>query len=451
MLLTALSAHATSWTELTVEDPIKPGSECAVNGVVSYGGYVFNWPSKYDQIFFPYTSSLAIWYCSDSGFISFMEDFEQLTADEKTEIAHYLAENPQTTIKSLLSKLELLEVIYSFRTLPAETSNRNKRILAYLYEQINEFEKSNSLRSAALQQIYQLLNTDISDYQRLKYLYVAANYERQLGRPDPSDVMAGKLLAEIDNIQEDKLKSFGEYLLELAAEIPSIEPGHKLAPPKEKEPSSPSRGVMHDLVTQFPAACHPEIEAFSEIILPMFSTHFHQTLLAKKLTELLDIRQILIHTGQVPHDTLIAYHQYKGIGAELTTEVAKAKLSTAQACLSEIEEFYELFLLQSSTHIAAVVTHIASLLTGVRDITLHQETSTTLDTVDQNLIKHSIYYLYCYVTDYDVTEHIPCPEKSIHHKDIFLKLQADITQSPLQVADEDSVQKLLEGLASLGI
>lgn len=451
ILLISLSVHATSWTAITVADPIKPGSACAVNAITSYGDYVYDWPSKYDQIFFPFTSSLAIWYCRDSGFISFMGDFEQLTAAEKNAIANYLSSTAQATPQNLLAKLELLENIYAFRSLPPEASNHNKRVLAYLYEQINEFDKANTLRSAALQQIYQLLDTNISGYSRLQYLYVAANYERQLGQAIRSDEMAGKLLNEIDKLQEDKLKHFAEYLHKLAAEIPSIQPGDKLAPPKENELLPKTKNVRHHLMEQFPEKCHKEMAALIDNLNLTLTAHFEQSLLDKNLSELLAIRRILIKTGQVPHDILMAYQHYSSIGPEQKIALKKAKNATAQVCSRELDKFYELFLLEGNNHIAKVIEHITAPLTSMNDENQQQNSTITLAVIDDILIKNSIYYLYCYTTDYDLTEYLPCPEKAIRHKDFFIQLHTDITQFPLQTSDAESVQKLFAGLASLGI
>lgn len=451
LLLISLSVHATSWTAITVADPIKPGSVCAVNTITSYGDYVYDWPSKYDQIFFPFTSSLAIWYCRDSGFISFMGDFEQLTAAEKNAIANYLSSTAQATPQNLLAKLELLENIYAFRSLPPEAKNHNKRVLAYLYEQINDFEKANNLRSSALQQIYQLLNTDISGYSRLQYLYVAANYERQLGQASRSDEMVSKLFHEINKLQEDKLKHFAEFLHKLAAETPSILPGGKLAPSNEDKLLPKTKNVRHHLMEQFPEKCHKEIAALIDNINPILSAHFAQSLLAKNLSELLAIRRIFIKTGQVPHDILMAYQHHNDIKPEHKIALNKAKNTTAQVCSREIDKFYELFLAEGNNHIAKVIEHITAPLVSMNDENQQQNSTITLAVIDDTLVKNSIYYLYCYTTDYDLTEYLPCPEKAIRHKDFFIQLHADITQFPLQTSDAESIQKLFAGLASLEI
>jgi len=451
ILLVAFNTHATSWKEHKVDDPIKSGSECLVNNVRSFGGYVYDWPSKYDQIFFPYTSSLAIWFCNDSGFIAFIGDFDNITAAEKTKISEYLQENPPLNIKSLFSKLKLLEKIYSFRTLSAESSNTQKRVFAYLYEQINEFETANKFRSAALRDIYQLLNTDLATHKRLEYFYIAANYERQLGNIVNSKLALSRLLKEIESIKDDELKSFGNYLLNLSKETPFIEPGGKLAPLLEKDTTPKPEDEIYYLVKKFPEACHEELQKFFNNIKPMFTSHFNHTLIEKNIVELLNIRRVLIDTGSIPHSTLADYHRYEGIEPDLNEKGESWKSKSSSMCRSEVNEFYDIFLLESSRHIANVVSMIATELTGVKSNSDYKDTEITLEDIDQLLVKKSMFYLYCPAQDYDVTEYEVCPERSMPYKNIFIKLKADILKSPLKVNDRDGIQRLFAGFSSLDI
>jgi len=278
ILFITYNATATKWGETNVSDPIKSGSECKVSEVLSSGSYVYNWASKYDQIFFPYISSAAIWFCKDSGYISFMGDFNDISTEEKTKISDYLEKNPQNNIRSLLSKLKLIEKIYSFRNISPELNNRNKRILAYLYEQKGKFEIANGFRKAALSQIYEFLKTDLTKYKRLEYLYVAANYERQLGNISNSDLKLKTLINEIKNIQDEELKSFGKYLLELSNETKLISYGGKLQPEISKEiiPKAPNK--IETQINNFSSECLPRTHSYALRIFALSSSPRRSTL-----------------------------------------------------------------------------------------------------------------------------------------------------------------------------
>lgn len=68
-LATALGSApvwATTWGETDVDDPIVKDAKCTVGSPGSYGSYIYGWPSKYDQIFWPVTEESGIWFCPES-------------------------------------------------------------------------------------------------------------------------------------------------------------------------------------------------------------------------------------------------------------------------------------------------------------------------------------------------------------------------------------------------
>ena len=52
------------------------------------GSYVYEWPEKYDQVFFPVTDGQGLWACA-SGFVGVIGDIE-LSIPEKERIEEYL-------------------------------------------------------------------------------------------------------------------------------------------------------------------------------------------------------------------------------------------------------------------------------------------------------------------------------------------------------------------------
>src|SRR5262245_37271311 len=94
-LLATSSALATTWTEPTPHpDPVRDGATCQGAEPMSYGSYIYQWPSKYDQVFWPLTDSHSIWFCRESGFAAFVGDFE-LGADERAALASHLGRTYQ--------------------------------------------------------------------------------------------------------------------------------------------------------------------------------------------------------------------------------------------------------------------------------------------------------------------------------------------------------------------
>jgi hypothetical protein len=452
ILFLAFNVSATKWSESSVDDPIKSGSKCLVSDVVSSGGYVFNWPSKYDQIFFPYTSSSAIWFCKDSGYISFMGDFDNITEEEKAKISTYLKANPQQNIRSLLSKLKLIEKIYSFRTIPLELSNKNKRILAYLYEQKEKFEVANNYRRSALIEIYELLKTDLTKYKRLEYLYVASNYERQFGNISNSNKMIVTLQKDIENIRDEELKGFGNYLSKLLSDTLLIKSGGKLEPvievaEKEMIPETPNK--IDVWIAKSSDTCRSEIQVLYLNIQPMFQPHIERTVIEKSVVELLTIRRLLRETEDISQHAVEDYSLYKG-EVSFSNKVNKYKTKSSHSCINEINNFTDMLFLDFSQHMELVVDDNTTEVRTIGENLEEQGVIKSRKAIDQLLVDNSIRYLYCYVRDYDVSEHEVCPEKSLQYKKTFQKVKVDILQFPLKI-DEIEMQKLLKGLASIGI
>lgn len=455
IILIAFDSQATKWIESTVDDPIKKGASCNIDQVASFGSYVYDWQSKYDQIFFPYTSSSAIWFCDKSGYISFMGDFENLSSTEKTVISNYLQQNPQKNIRSLLSKLELLEKIYSLRTLPKDISNRNKRILAYLYEQKGKFKKANELRKLALEEIYELLKDNLSERKKLEYLYVAANYERQLGNVADSDLRLKFFNQHLENIKDENLAVFGSYLLNLTRDTLLIKPGGKLAPEvevKEKEINVTEKtpNKIDDWIANVSDDCRTIVKTVYEDLSPIFSSHIKRTLLKKEVEDLLLARKIILKNGSLSNEFFNEYDIYKGEQV-LRNEVRKLTIHYQQSCENVVAAFTEFMTLEFISHMERVIKDAELRLEYKKADLTDENIMKSLTALDRLLVKNINDHLYCYVLDYDVYDHQLCPEKTLPYKDIFIRVKTEIQTLTLNISDSNEVQKLYRGLASIDI
>ncbi len=121
---------ATTWGETDIDDPILKGEKCKVQQPMSSGSYIYQWPSKYDRVFWPLTVKSGIWFCEKSGFIALIGDFKRLSDKDKSRIAVYLKSNLRD-FKNISSRLKYLEKIYSLRESENEFNNKLLRVLAY--------------------------------------------------------------------------------------------------------------------------------------------------------------------------------------------------------------------------------------------------------------------------------------------------------------------------------
>ena len=232
LALPAFPSAATTWTYTEVEDPIAPGKSCLVQEPASYGGYIYEWPSKYDLVFWPFTDPAGIWHCEHSAFTALIGDFENLSESEIAAIRTYLASNYNGG-DDLETRLALLEDTYLLRKKDAHFNNRLLRILAQMYQLTGNVGRANGYRRKAYEQLKTLLEDDLSDLARLEYLYLAANYARQFGDAPASDRYLAQFENTINGISDPELSGHVEYLSELAEQTRLIRPGGMLGPVHE--------------------------------------------------------------------------------------------------------------------------------------------------------------------------------------------------------------------------
>jgi hypothetical protein len=222
-------AHATTWGKKTIRDPLADKKTCSVHEPASYGGYIYAWESKYDQVFWPLTDAHGIWFCKHSGFTAFVGDVKDITPAQKTAIAAWLKQNYRGD-RSIQGQLRLLEGIYALRGRDDEFRNRLLRVLARWHQSLGNIEAANRYRRQAFDGIKVALEGKLEEGRALEYRYLAANYARLFGDAEGSDRYLAALSAAIAGIKDDKLKDFGAYLAELAKQTRSIQPGGVLDP-----------------------------------------------------------------------------------------------------------------------------------------------------------------------------------------------------------------------------
>lgn len=230
-LLLVSPVQATTWVSDTVKDPVS-GESCTVNTPGSFGGYVYQWPEKYDQVFWPLTDPMGIWVCTASGFATYIGDVA-LEEGEKRAIAAFLKDAPRLPEKApLAAKLERLEAIYALRQLAPDARARIQRAIAYQYEADGQQGKADALRASAGAIISsRLQDPAIAPDLRLQYLFVSANYARERGDVAEADRQLEALASQLASAAKDeKLKDYAEYLGALVAPSRNIVPGGALAP-----------------------------------------------------------------------------------------------------------------------------------------------------------------------------------------------------------------------------
>jgi hypothetical protein len=232
--LFAINVFATSWVDIKVDDPILKGKTCKVNKPSSYGSYIYEMPSKYDQVFWPYSDLNNIWFCKSSGYVSFMNDFDELNEFEKHKIENYLINNKLKN-PSGSELLRVLEDLYALRDIDAESRNMHMRAYARLHQSLGNIDMANKYRKNAYIQIKASLQGNLFIYKRLEYLYLATNYTRYFEGLNESHSYYEQLVYEINSLTDDESKGYGEYLKKLVLDSQYIVAGKNFDPILPKE------------------------------------------------------------------------------------------------------------------------------------------------------------------------------------------------------------------------
>ena len=178
--LLSASASATMFIRVEKRDPIS-GETVTVHDVVSYGGYIYDAPSKYDQVFWPYTDEPWILFCPGTGYASFGDDFEELTEEETTRLSLWLKENydPSEKATTHREKLDWAERVYAQREKDNEFWCHFYRLQAYMCR--DDAGTSLAHVRKALPLLEEKLQKAPQGMARIRVLFLLGEYHRRLG------------------------------------------------------------------------------------------------------------------------------------------------------------------------------------------------------------------------------------------------------------------------------
>jgi hypothetical protein len=221
--LTFGAAHAITFIPGSKPDPFAAGKTCDAAQVGSMGGYVYDWPSKYDLIFSPVDYPMFLWRCETSGYVSFPNEFDKFAPGEKERIGAYLAQakfgakvKPPTGFSDEL--LQHLEKIYGLRDNDVE---RQGFLLRYFAWQYRAKPVADEYRRKAVVHYKALLDGGtLKDNDLLETLYILGFYSYKLGNADAAKNFFDRLKSVETVDPESKKPTKGsQYLEKLASEV----------------------------------------------------------------------------------------------------------------------------------------------------------------------------------------------------------------------------------------
>ena len=218
-------ATATTWAESKVRDPVS-GKHLEVQEPMSSGSYIYSWPGKEDQVFWPMTNESWLWFNPKSGYGAFGNDFEKLEGAALDRVKAWLAANydRRRPPGTRLERLAWLEQVYGQRGMDEDFWCFFYRLMAFEYSQ-DDPAKSLGYVKKAMPMIERLLANPASDDARITFLYLLGEYNRRLGNLDASRSYFDQAKSAPYKNEEGKTLVGSPYFVKLIEEREAIGKG----------------------------------------------------------------------------------------------------------------------------------------------------------------------------------------------------------------------------------
>lgn len=175
----AAQASAITWTEAERADPFAEGAACVAFEPMSSGGYIYQYPSKFDLVFWPFIDPNWVWYCPESGYVSFGSEFDTLSDGERERIGTLLAERRALwgDLADTSARIDALEEIYRARD-DIDWSWLH-RVLAQW--RLDETARADAHRAAAVP-LLQIKLASVSGAEAMEVVHLLGVYAHRLGQ-----------------------------------------------------------------------------------------------------------------------------------------------------------------------------------------------------------------------------------------------------------------------------
>lgn len=185
LALGVTNVWSTTWADKEFVCPIcKTKNTFGV--VASYGTYIYQWPSKYQYIFWPLTDSHVLYSCKKCYFSVLMWDFDDLPKDKLPAIQEALkgveikGSYKRYTEIPMSQRLEVAEKLYGFLQKDDNFWCQFYRVKGYHYEAEKNQPKADEARKKALEFASRMLNDKVQPVARKELLLISGSMKHFL-------------------------------------------------------------------------------------------------------------------------------------------------------------------------------------------------------------------------------------------------------------------------------
>lgn len=175
-----VNGFATTWAPKEFTCPID-NEKNTFMVVMSYGSYIYSWPSKYQWVFWPQTDSPTFYTCRKCHLTTFMWDFDKIPKEKVPELKKMLAGvNTSVAFKDynelpVTERLEIMEKVYKVLNKDEDWWERFYRLQGYHYGKAGDQVKADGARRRSLDLIEKELKSNAADASPKKMLlYISA-------------------------------------------------------------------------------------------------------------------------------------------------------------------------------------------------------------------------------------------------------------------------------------
>jgi uncharacterized protein (DUF2225 family) len=221
---------ATTWDYVSKKCPVC-NSISQYLEPMSYGGYIYQWPSKYQYVYWPYTDDASFYCCPNCHYAAFMCDFDSIPNDKIDTIQVVLQSfnidssgNEYRQIP-VTTRLEIAEKVYQLLGRDTKFWCRFYRIMGYHYAEENNHKKALESRGKALLMANEMLNDTAYSGQEKENLFIIASMFNYLNQKDSCTFYLNKANNCVYSDKTAELEyslSLDEYLKDLIVEYREI-------------------------------------------------------------------------------------------------------------------------------------------------------------------------------------------------------------------------------------
>lgn len=218
VIFLSLALFGTTWVDVELVCPIC-GSNNTFEAVASYGNYIYGAPSRFQLVFFPYTSDEVVYTCKQCRFSVFEGDFDEVPASEIDSIRMHLQQSPLPEPLRQRGEVSYTALPTWARLLVAEQSykilGRDKqfwchfyRVLGYHAAAASKPDLARQSRSEALRIADEILSgEDVSRREQKEMLMVQAAMSHYTG----SDDKAIEYLRKAQSVKHPQIETEAYY------------------------------------------------------------------------------------------------------------------------------------------------------------------------------------------------------------------------------------------------